>query len=187
MEERGLEQLEAELATRWTRGTDRFTLRELESWFNAKLVEAAMRDAGMDPLESEPENVRRLLVDDDVPANEREQCRQRLAGAGVDVESLRDDFVTYNSIYTLLAEDKGIEPPSDGQSQPERVKRRLRRLRERATRVTADGLASLSDAGEVATDVEPRITFAVHCEECGHRMPALEFVDNGGCEVCLDD
>lgn len=184
MAEYGLEHLEAELAARWTRETDRFTLRELESWFNARLVESAMRAAGMDPLESEPENVRRLLVDDGVAANEREQCRQRLAGAGVDVDSLRGDFVTYNSIYSLLAEDKGIEPPSDDEPRPERVKRRFRRLRERTNRVIEDGLSTVGDG---AADVEPRVTFAVHCEACGHRMPALDFVDNGGCEVCLED
>jgi DNA-binding SARP family transcriptional activator len=182
-----LEHLEDELAAMWTRETDRYTLRELESWVNARVVEAAMRDAGMDPLGDEPETVRRLLADDDAPAGERAACRQRLAEAGVDVDALVADLVTYNAVYAVLSEDRGAEPPGEDVPRPERVKRRLRRLRERAERVTADGLASLSADDAVAGEAEPRVTFAVRCRDCGHRMPAVAFVDNGGCESCLGD
>lgn len=89
-----------ELEVRWTRGQDRWSLRRLADWFNIRLLEDAMSEAGVQSTDDELATTYELLTGDEVDEASHVQVRRRLERAGVDVEMLVDEFVTYQAIRT---------------------------------------------------------------------------------------
>lgn len=63
----GLDDVEAELLRRrYGAAEERQSLRELESYFNKRVLQAAFEQTGETPLDEEVSNVYRLLTNDDV-------------------------------------------------------------------------------------------------------------------------
>ena len=158
------------------------SLRDLERFFNQEVLAAAMRAAGMELLEGEAANVYRLLTDDDVSDAARREAEDRLRRAGVDIDAVRDGFVTYGTVRTHLRECVGVETARESTVDAAAVRDTAFGLFGRAEAITERELSRLAetesfDAGEVAVSLTARVT----CETCGEEYGLLRLLDRGGC------
>lgn len=183
LEEYDLEGFGAELERRWTADEDRWSLRDLATAFNRRLLERALDDAGVQPLDGEVANRYRLLTDEDVSAADRTRVRRRLERDGVDVEALEDDFVTYQAIRTYLRTHRGAEYEPDETDPLEREATNARRLRGRVVSVLDGKLEQLREADELTLGEFRTIAdVQVVCEDCNSQFDVLELLERGGCD-----
>ncbi|NHN47855.1 hypothetical protein G9464_09625 [Halostella sp. JP-L12] len=168
----------------WT-GTDgdRMSLRDLADRFNRRILAAAMRDADRPVIDGEAANAYRLLTDD-VSGARRTEARQRLERAGVDVEAVERDFVTYQAVRSYLTEyrDAEYEGTSDEQRR-ENLAETVGRLRSRTTSVIESNLERLRDAGGFSLgEFRLLVSITVLCEDCDEQYGVAELLERGGCD-----
>lgn len=175
------------LERRWTaEEAERSSLRDLADYVNLELLSTEMSEAGMQPLDGEIENVYRLLTEDDVSGADRTRMRRRLEREGVDVDTLLEDFVTYQAVRTYLTDHRDAE-----YTPPERDRRadgaeNIQRLRGRTSTVTEGKLEQLRDGGEITLgDFRTVVDITVLCEDCGGQYEVTELLERGGCD-CPD-
>ncbi|MFC4360331.1 rod-determining factor RdfA [Halobium salinum] len=182
--EYGLDGIGEEFERRWTgQSGERDSLRTLADAFNERLLERAMRDAGMDPLEGEVENVYRLLTDEDVSRGVETEVTARLEGEGVDVERLMTDFVTYQAIRTFLKDVRGAEYEADDGDSVERARSSFARLVGRTTAVVEQKLTQLRSSDELTLgSFRVRTAITVYCEDCETQYEVDALLNAGGCE-----
>lgn len=96
LEKYGLEGLGDYLVERWTaeRADERLSLRALAREFNIRLLESRLAAVGEEPIEGTVESYYEALTDDEVSSGMRTQVRRRLEQAGIDVDELKDEFVS---------------------------------------------------------------------------------------------
>ncbi|KOX92485.1 rod-determining factor RdfA [Haloarcula rubripromontorii] len=180
----GLESMGSELERAWLGdGQERQSLRDLADRFNRALLVAAIRDAGMDVVDGEPANFYRLLTAEDVSAGKRVEARNRLERAGIDVERLEDEFVTYQAIRYYLTEVRGASyDPDRGTDQVERERDTIDRLRSRVETIVRDTVDRLQ-AADTLTVGEYRVfvSIDIRCQDCGTRHSISDLLDRGGC------
>lgn len=183
--EYGLDGEGERLESYWTTdGEDRRSLRELADYFNRRLLRATMEAAGMNPLDGEVENTYRLLTDDDVSRGMQTQARQTLEREGVDVESLRSDFVSHQAIHTYLT--KYRDASREEQADVDRVEKGLKtiqRLRSRTSAVSENIVENLSGTDRIDLgDFEVLVDVRVFCRDCGTQYDVQELLNRGGCD-----
>lgn len=143
------------------------SLRDLERFFN-RAVLAAMRAAGMELLDGEATNVLRLLTADDVSHAARTEARDRLARAGVDVDGVTGDFLTYGTIRTHLRECAGIETGREAGTDADAVRGTVYTLVGRAEAVTE---TDAFDAGDLTVLVIALAGYLVY--DVAETLPAV--------------
>ncbi|MCU4975316.1 hypothetical protein OB955_21675 [Halobacteria archaeon AArc-m2/3/4] len=183
----GLEDIDQELADRWTRTDDRFSLRELADFFNEQVLRAAVESQNMNPLEGEVENFYRILTDD-VSSGVKMQARKRLEQNGVDVDELVHDFVSYQSINRHLKNDLGVtQSTTKSGSDPKRKQQRLYALQNRVVAVVENTLEQLQGTGELALpDFDVVVDIRITCSHCNRIHSLRELFDQKGCECQLE-
>jgi hypothetical protein len=190
IQEYDLEGLNNELVSLWTgEGTERYSLRELETYVNQRILRAAMQEADMDPLMGEVENLYDLLTGNETSEGVRLEARKRLERAGVDVDQVQDDFVSHQSIHTYLKQH--LEVSYDrSESDDERIERAnstILSLQNRTEAVTEGTLQNLDNSGVLDLDgFEVFIDIRVTCDACGRYYEINELLERGGCE-CQQD
>lgn len=182
IEEYGMDSLGAELERRWTAEEDRHSLRELASHFNRRVLQLALEDVDVRPLDGEVENMYRLLTDEDSGAD-RTRIRRRLERDGVDIDAVEDDFVTYQAIRTYLKKHRGAEYTPDDTDPIEREVGNIQQLRGRVDSVAEGKIRQLRrtgklDIGEFRTLVDVRVV----CEDCNAQFGVIELLERGHCE-----
>ena len=180
-----LEGLGEELEVRWTGdGVERTSLRDLAEYFNERLLERALIDAGMSALDSDVSTTYRNLTDDDVSTGVRTDARTRLESNGIDVNDLESDFVSYQAIRSYLTEYRDAEYRR--LSDDEKVEKDLesiQRLMTRTLSVTEERIEKLTQTGRIqAEGFEVLLDVQVLCESCGKQYPISEFLDERGCD-----
>ncbi len=190
IEEYGLgQQFGDQLEARWTAdGDERDSLRTLADRFNRRLLEAAAADAGLSTVDGESANLYRLLTDDDVSGGNRTEARRRLEQAGVDVDQLEGDFVSYQAIRSYLTEYRNAEYTDEReQARPDRVVQTLQRLTERVRSVADRSLTQLRDTGRLTLgEFRLFVDVSVLCEDCGSQYSVVELIRRGGCDCGTD-
>jgi len=180
--------LGAELEARWT-SDDRngMSLRELETYFNERLLESQMRSVGLQSLEGEVANFYRLLTDDDVSGAERTRVTRRLERAGVDVEQLRADFVSYQSIRTYLRECRDATYSHEDNAPKESALRLITQMQNRTDAITRNKLDQLSQRDDFQIE-EPQVYVDVRvvCGGCSSQYQIGELLEGRGCS-CQSD
>jgi len=182
LEAHDLEGLGAEMEARWTAEDDRMSLRPLADHFNQAVLRSRLADAGVDTLDGELENIYRLLTDDDISSAQRTRVRRRLERDGLDVESIEDEFVTYQAIRTYLTEYRDAEYQMVDRDPIEREVENVERLRGRVETVTTGKLEQLRggdlDLGSFRTVVDVNVV----CEDCHSQYDVLDLLEQGGCD-----
>lgn len=184
IEEYDLGDIGADFERRWTTDEgNRTSLRDLATQFNHRLLDATMREAGQMPLEGEVENIYQLLTDADITSGVRTQASQTLEQEGIDVESLKNDFVSHQAIYSYLVKYRGA---SQKRSTPEdRIKKAtesIGRLENRARAVTASTLRWLVNNDELAVgDFQIQTQILVHCNDCDQTLGIHQLLASDGC------
>lgn len=179
-----LDGLGAELEHRWTaEGDDRMSLRALATYFNQQLLKTRMADAGIQSLSGEVENTYRLLTGDEVSGADRTRTVRRLEREDVDVDALRDDFVTYQAIRSYLKGDRNAEYIEPDEDRIEANIESIQRLRGRVSTVTEGKLEQLRRNDEITLgEFGLFVDIAVLCETCGQRYEVQELLERGGCD-----
>ncbi|WP_254764520.1 rod-determining factor RdfA [Natrinema marinum] len=190
IDEYGLEEWGDRLEAEWTGdGTERTSLRDLATAFNQAVLRAAVRDAGASVLDTDIESLYRTLTDDDdVSRSDAVRKRRELERSGVDIEDVRSDFVTHQTIYTYLTNVRDASlPEEDTEDRVDRKKETVQRLAGRTQVITESTLAELSNAGEL-TDREYEVFVDVRtiCGNCGADYPIADLLDRGGCDCDVD-
>jgi hypothetical protein len=184
IEEYDLQTIGQELEAYWT-GDDRQrkSLRDLEDYFNRRLLEATLRNAGMNPLEQEGENYYDLLTEES-NADVAVEVRARLERNGVDVDGLTDDFVTYQAIRNYLKDVRAAEyEETSDTDQVEKELDGMERLIARTENVANEKLARLSKTGRLTLGgFRVFVSVDVLCTECDTQFGIIELLRRGGCE-----
>jgi len=162
---------------------DEMSLRELAEHINVSVLEQAMEDADVDPLEGEAENAYRLLTDDDVSVGVSTQQRNRLERQGIDVEALESDFVTHQAVHTYLTNVLDVSKErGDGADPVEKHEQRVQRLRSRTEAVTENSLSELTTAGELTLgEHNVVVDLQIYCRDCGSQFDVADLFRQGGC------
>lgn len=186
VDEYELDELGTELERRWTAsGDDRMSLRDLADYFNRRLLAKSMADADVHVLDGEVENVYRLLTEENLTA-ERTEAVRTLEREGVDVEALRGDFVSYQSVRTYLKNALGSEYESESRDQRERELQTIRQMRGRMEAVVDSKIEQLREHHDLKiTAPQPIIGVDVVCNSCGEQLGVDELLDGGACG-CYD-
>jgi hypothetical protein len=184
IEEYELDGLGGELEQRWTaEGEERTSLRDLATDFNERVLEAAMTRHGRQPAPEAVETTYRLLTDDDANPSSRTRTERDLERDGIDVESIKRDFVSHQAIHTYLTEHREATAPesdTDAIASAESAIDRLQSRTAAVTRTTVDRLMGTDDFAE--SDVEVLVSVEVFCNDCGRSHTVGEYIDAGGCD-----
>lgn len=181
----GLEEWGDRLEAKWTGdGTERTSLRDLAAEFNQAVLRAAVRDGGPSVIDSDIESLYRTLTDDDVSRSDAVRKRRELERAGVDIDEVRSDFVTHQTIYTYLTNVRDASlPEEDAEDRIGRKKETVQRLAGRTQVVTESTLEELAGADEIADrEYEVFVDVRVICSDCGADYAAGELLRQGGCD-----
>ena len=180
-----LDGLGDELEVRWTGdGVERTSLRDLADYFNERLLERALIDAGMAALDSDVDTVYRNLTDDEVSTGVRTDARNRLESNGIDVDGLESDFVSYQAIRSYLTEYRDAEYRRlSDEEKIEKDLQSIQRLMTRTLSVTEERIEKLTQTGRIdADDFEVLLDLQVLCGSCGTQYSIAEFLDERGCD-----
>ncbi|WP_123539351.1 rod-determining factor RdfA [Halosimplex salinum] len=179
-----------ELERRWTGdGRERQSLRDLAHYFNRRVLESAMDEAGVVTLQGELENIYDLLTGDDVTEGARTQARNRLEREGIDVDDLQNDFVSHYAVHTYLRDHRDAEyEAGDDDNQREKSVETIQRLTSRLSAVTRRNVENLRSTDRL--DIGPVDVIAdvqVVCQECGRQEDPLELIERGGCRCRVEE
>lgn len=184
IEKYDLQTLGTELEQRWTAPQeDRDSLRDLAEYANQLVLRRVMTEAGMSPLAGEVENTYRLLTDDDVSRAKRTQAERRLEREGIDVETLRADFVSYQAVRTYLTKYRGAEYSTEERDRLQVEAEGLQQLTGRTETIARNKLERLHNAdrlqlGEFTVSAPIR----VFCTDCKERFDIVQLLDDGSCD-----
>ena len=183
LETYNLDGVGAELETAWTADENRRSLRELADYLNKKLLCRRLDETDRQFIDDEIDLIYRVLQDEESDHADRARIRRRLERAGVDVETLRSDFVTYQAVRTYLKNDRGAEYTRDGPGALERESENLEQLRGRIAAVTNGKIERLRDSGDLTLgEFHVLVNTRVVCEDCGSHKTVSELLGAGGCD-----
>jgi len=177
-----------ELEARWTGdGVERMSLRALANYFNERLLEQALVDAGMSMLDNDTGSMYRRLTDEDISTGVRTDTRNRLTQNGVDVEALESDFVSYQAIRSYLTEHRDAEYDSlDDEEKVEKDLESIQRLLTRTLSVAEERIDNLSETGRIEGDeFEVLLDMQILCRSCSEQYSVSEFLEQRGCDCQL--
>jgi hypothetical protein len=162
---------------------DQQSVRELEAYFNKRLLAQRLTDADIETLDGEIENFYQLLSGE-TSSGMRTQVRRRLERNGVDVDALVDDFVSHQTIYRHLTNclDADVDESLTAAERIDREHERIGRLQNKSEVVAEEALDRLcrNDAITLGT-ADVLVNFRVTCEDCGTHQELTELIQQGGC------
>lgn len=176
----GLDGLGEELERRWlAEGDQRMSLRDLADHFNRRVLEAAIEESDLSVLDADVGTLYEQLTGDDVSAGVRTRVERRLDRNSVDVDAVRDDFVTHQSIHTYLREYREVsQPEATPQERLETARERIQKLQDRSAAVTEDALESLQREGVVPEgEVDVLVDLQVLYTDTGEQYNVFELLE----------
>ncbi|PSP94180.1 hypothetical protein BRC91_06920 [Halobacteriales archaeon QS_4_62_28] len=178
-----------ELVASWTaEGDERKSLRQLATEFNVALVDARLEQAGVTHFDTDGQAIYEALSEDNAESD-RATVEARLERAGIDVEELEKDFVTYQAIRSYVKDIRNAEyQTATDEEHIEKQKNTIQRLVSRATSVTEEKLTRLRDTGRISLgNFRLIIDFQVYCRDCDTQKTVSGLLDGGGCECPTED
>lgn len=172
------------LERRWTGDVgERTSLRDLADILNEEIMAAAIRDADMSVTAPDATNTYRILAGDaDVSRADRHRKERELEQAGVDVDSVRSDFVTHQAVHTYLTSYREVELEDHSEDRRQRAIESLQRLRGRTGAVTESTIERMVATDEITDhEYEIFVDIKVVCQDCEETFSVNELFRTGGC------
>ena len=164
------------------RRADGASLRDLQEFVNERVLERALADANADVV-GDPENIYRLLRDDEVSSGRQAELRSRLERSGIDIETVENDFVSHQTVRDHLKECLDVDTSRQSSIDIERATRNINWAESRSKAVIKQTLDQLRNANQLATDdLDVTQTVRVTCTGCGETYRVADLLDRGGCE-----
>ncbi|GAA0237935.1 rod-determining factor RdfA [Haladaptatus pallidirubidus] len=175
------------LETYWIgEGDEQYSLRELADFFNQTVLRTALERENASLLSGEVENTYRLLTDTTVSSGIRAETENSLAREGIDVERLKQDFVSHQAIHTYLTKYRDVSHESNTDDEGAHIEKAadtIRRLQNRTAAVTETTLKNLRNTERIVlTDFDVLTDVQVVCNSCGRSYPVDDLLEAGGCE-----
>lgn len=183
--ERHLGGMGEDLERRWTGdGREQSSLRELADYFNRRVLREAMDEQNVEVLDGEVENFYELLTGDDVSGGMKVQTERRLERNDIDVDQLKNDFVSHQAIHTYLRKYRGAEATSnDSEDKVQETRTTIQQLRSRVQAVTETSLEALRTANELTIgSFDVYVDVRVSCNDCQSQYSVGELLDRGRCQ-----
>lgn len=173
-----------ELEDRWTRdGDDRDSLRELADVFNRRILEAVLRDAGVEPLAGNVTSIYQHLTDEETDPGTTAELETRLAQQGIDVEEVKAEFVTYQAIRTYLKDVRGATHDPSPTDTRRNGRQQIDRLLGRTTAVVERKLKQLVESDRLTLgSFRVQATVTVYCTDCDQQYDVTALLREGGCD-----
>lgn len=169
------------------RHRDGASLRDLETVVNEAILSASIRAADAEVI-GDVSSVYETLTGDAASAGERTELRDRLSRAGVEVEAVTDDFVSYQTVRTHLRECLDLSTDQRDPLSVEDARGTIEWARSRSEGIVERTLERLAGTDAVtAGDVDVSHVVRATCDECGATFPVDVFIDRGGCDCPADD
>ena len=175
----------------WARDTDRYSVRELEVKLNAKSIASACQRAGEAIDEVTAEDYYRKIATEESEGYIQEQTIKKLDKIGVDIDELRNDFVSYHSVYTYL-QKRNVEPggqpdANNPEELVETTQKRVQEYREEQSERVDEQLKQLTHTDQFPDESpETHVAIKVTCPHCGRILPIQRYLQQQGCG-CEDD
>lgn len=172
----GLDNIGDELVDYWDdEGPDK-SVRELATYFNFHVTDAALRSAGIILDREVVESIAEKLPTDEAPLTESE-----FGDRDVDLSEVKEDLVTYQSVYTYLREVRGVEYTETLRSKSQ-ITSNLRKLHGRVEMIDEKMVTRLVQRDEIDGPT-PHIDVDVTalCPACETETNLLIYLQNGGC------
>lgn len=188
----GLEGIGDELERGWTgeQGSRR-SLRDLAEVLNRRILDTAVESGDDGHIAADVDSLYRTLTADDVDTTTRAQVEATLDRLGVDVNEVRQDFVSHQAIHTYLTDVRSVEYSSSAGDDENPIERRsavIQKLRSRLESVTEQSVADLREAGHLSIgSFDVITTVRVHCTDCGTTFEAGELFDGRACNCRSGD
>jgi len=182
IEEYGLENMGTKIEAAWVgENGERTSLRSLADEFNQVVLEEALRDADISPMNFEVTGTYEALKNGS--GSERTRAERRLEREGINPDNLTNSFVSHQTIHTYLKKDrKASLPENENDPVDERIQA-IDKLQGRVTAVAESAISSLESSdhlnhGEYDVLVDVRTV----CPDCGSDYSIRELLRNGGCQ-----
>lgn len=163
-----------------TRSGNSRSLRELESYFNTRLVQAALSRNGENVDLETARSMYDVITDDDPGRREEKKAKAKLEAYNVDMDRLHNDFVSHHSIQSYLSDVDGVDlskPEKSLSDREEDLYQRLKKLAGRVQLVTKSTLETATHAGVIPyEDVPPNVNVKVEadCPDCGRTVSVFQ-------------
>lgn len=178
----GLDDLDDELTRNYRE--DDASLRDLENKVNVAFTRAALDNADA-ALNTTPEEIVRVLhSDDDVSRREQAKIETQLQQAGVDVDELKKDYLSYRTVKNHLNDCLDIDTSRTETITLDDARATIGWARTRCENVILTTLNRLSNTGRISlgTDVDVTVTPRITCRDCGVSTTISEFLTSNGCD-----
>jgi hypothetical protein len=180
----GNEGYDERLLSQWTAPRpERKGYRQLARWLNVDLLRQRMDGVGMNTLGGEVESKYDRLRAEDTTAAELER---QLAAAGIDVEELTDDFVSYGVVRRHILE---CLDASREETSTEWEPRAIDIATDRAETKVGEAVRSLLNKGDLegGDEVTVHVETELECERCHTRVPLARALRRGSVCTCVGD
>lgn len=179
-----LEGLGDELEAQWTHPDDRKSLRTLADLFNERLLRATLEDTTVETITDDVGHLYALLGGEEGSRGERLRARRRLERAGVDVDRLVDEFVSYGAVRSYLVGYRDASLPDASDDEVRQTERdAIEGLRQRTVAVTESKLARLRETDRLDLGSHRVLaTVQVVCEDCQSQYDVTELLEKEGCD-----
>jgi len=164
------------------------SLRELETHLNRRLLKRAMIEQGMSPLDGEVENYYRLLTDDTVMGTARREARRKLEEAGIDVDGVETDFVSYQTVRKHLNECLDKDTSEEYTPKPDNDLKNIEKLRQRLQNVVEKSVGRLKEYRVIQIgSPEATVSVKVTCGDCGRTYGISTLFRRRECPCVADE
>ncbi|PSP60034.1 hypothetical protein BRC73_04260 [Halobacteriales archaeon QH_7_66_37] len=169
-----------ELIDAWTREQNRRSLRNLARYFNRELLRERLDRHGVSSVGMDVETVYRLLRGEE-SAGSQTRVHRQLDREGVDVESLREEFVSHTAIRTFLR-NRSVTRSEDEGDQVAAEATHIQQLQNRTAVVAEDKLETLRSTDRVLIgDFRVLVDVQVFCEDCQRQFDINELLEVRRC------
>lgn len=166
---------------------DGASLRQLETVVNEAILQAKIQETGIVFI-GDISNVYETLTDDDASVGERTELTERLSQAGVDTETLLDDFVSYQTVRTHLRDCLDVDTNRQKTLTRRDATRTIEWARSRSEGIVERTIERLTQTeGFDAGSVDVSQVIRVSCPDCRASYPVETFVERGGCECDVSE
>jgi hypothetical protein len=167
LSDRDMEQYEDQLVDQWQADAPkRKGYRQLAEWLNATMLRREMDRAGLSTLGEEARSKYDRLTTNTSVA---EEVATDLSSAGIDVDSLRKDFVSYGVIRTHLQNCLDLEYTVEGGDWEAEA---IEMARNYAVKKVSEAVRSLQNKGNLeGGDISVDVDVTLECESCHAAVP----------------
>jgi hypothetical protein len=176
--EYGLDTLDTDLLARREEGE---SLRSLARYVNVRLLNARLLSADVDVV-GDAESVYEVLEGEDIAPERRADVQDRLTYAGIDIDSLRKDYVSHQTVRAHLNDCLDVDTSRQGISSVAEARELVEWASDKEERTITQTLVQLVQNGTLTFgDLDVTVSVTIRCAKCGDSFRLPEVFEKQEC------